>query len=265
MTHLLSLAAGVVQEFAPERVVRAAAEVGFAAAGVWFDAATWTAARTAAVREALSETGIDALDIEVAWFQPGASEHAYDAIADVGLELGAHNLLAVSFEPESAATKRRLEHLCRRVEGSDMRIVLEFFAFTTVKSLADALEIVRDVGHPAAGIMIDTLHFERTGARLEEVTRLDANLLPYAQICDAPKAAPTEGPDPLADEALFGRLLPGEGDLPLAALLDALPPQLPLSVEVRSRVLAERYPDDIVGRSRTVFQATRDFLAARAD
>ena len=39
-------------------------------------------------------------------------------------------------------------------------------------------------------------------------------------------------PSGIIDEARGGRLAPGEGDLPLDALLDALPQTVPLPVEV---------------------------------
>ena len=46
----------------------------------------------------------------------------------------------------------------------------------------------------------------------------------------------------LRDEALHGRLLPGDGALPLRAALAAVP-DVPLSVELRSAALMTRYPD----------------------
>ena len=58
------------------------------------------------------------------------------------------------------------------------------------------------------------------------------SLLPYLQIADAPARPPD--PAHLREEALHGRLLPGEGDLPLAETLAAVP-SVPLSVELRSR------------------------------
>ena len=69
--RLISLAAGVVQEFPPEQVVYAAAEAGFNAVGIWCDLETWSNDRTDKVKQALVETGITALDIEVVWFHPG--------------------------------------------------------------------------------------------------------------------------------------------------------------------------------------------------
>ena len=56
------------------------------------------------------------------------------------------------------------------------------------------------------------------------------------QLCDAPAQAP----DDLVAEARTRRLLPGAGELDLAALLDALPAGLAYGVEVP---LASQRPD----------------------
>jgi hypothetical protein len=63
--RLISLAAGVVQEFSPEDVVRAAAQAGFNAVGIWCDSDTWSTQRTRDVVSALLDTGLCALDLEV--------------------------------------------------------------------------------------------------------------------------------------------------------------------------------------------------------
>jgi hypothetical protein len=53
----------------------------------------------------------------------------------------------------------------------------------------------------------------------------------------------------------------GEGSLPLESLYKALPPDIPLSIELRSKVLRERFPD-LGERAKAVAIATRRWLAA---
>jgi sugar phosphate isomerase/epimerase len=67
------------------------------------------------------------------------------------------------------------------------------------------------------------------------------------------------GPQAYLEDAVDGRSAPGEGGLPLAALLNALPAGIPLSLEVRSRRYREQYPDP-VARARAVLEQTRRFL-----
>ncbi len=258
--RLISLAAGAVQEFPPEQVVDAAAQAGFDAAGIWCDLDTWDQRRTTSVRRALSDTGISALDLEVGWFKPGEDVTCHDPMVDIALELEAGNLLCVSSEPDITQTKKRFEHLCRRAEDGRLRVVLEFLAITEIDSLAKAVEVVADVAHPAGGILVDTLHLQRTGARADDLRALDPTLLPYLQLCDATADLVDDSPEGLLEDALYLRRLPGEGELPLEDMLSAIDPRLPLSMEVRSRDLAQRFPEDAQARAAYILAATRRFL-----
>jgi sugar phosphate isomerase/epimerase len=80
---------------------------------------------------------------------------------------------------------------------------------------------------------------------------------PYAQLCDAPLAAP-DGDRALYREAVDDRRAPGDGELPLAALLEALPAGIALSVEAPVRAMADRPP---VERARQAIAATRRLLS----
>jgi sugar phosphate isomerase/epimerase len=76
-----------------------------------------------------------------------------------------------------------------------------------------------------------------------------------AQLCDAPMTRP-DGTDALIAEARGGRLLPGDGELPLLNLLKALPEHTVLSVELPS-VSDKRPPLD---RARAIRAATSTLL-----
>jgi sugar phosphate isomerase/epimerase len=93
---------------------------------------------------------------------------------------------------------------------------------------------------PNTSIIIDALHFSRSGGLPEDVRTVDPSLFRYAQICDAgpDMPGPTDTPA-LIREARGGRLLPGEGVLPLKDLVAALPPGLPLAIEAPCRATME--------------------------
>ena len=79
-------------------------------------------------------------------------------------------------------------------------------------------------------------------------------------MCDGPRAAPGPPGDlgALADEARHGRLFPGEGELPLRELLDALPPDLPCCVEVQSDAWSRV---DVGQRAQRAMDSLRALLA----
>jgi sugar phosphate isomerase/epimerase len=262
--RLISLAAGVVQEFPPDDVVYAAAGAGFNATGIWCDLESWSSARSDRVKTALAETGLRALDLEVVWFKPGEALSTHDAMIEIALDLGVHNVLCVSSEPDIADTKKRFEHLCKKAGAGSLRVVLEFLAFTEIRSLRQSLEVVQDVAHPCGGILVDTLHLQRTGASALDLCTVDPAIMPYIQLCDARAQPQDSSPEGLLEDALYLRQLPGDGELPLWEILGQLDPLLPLSLEIRSRELLERHPTDPLARASRVFEATQRFLRTAA-
>ena len=124
-----------------------------------------------------------------------------------------------------------------------------------VRTLRDAVTIVEQVDDPTAGVLIDVLHLIRSGGTTDDVAAVDPALLPYAQLCDVMATAPDDARG-LLDEALHGRLLPGDGVAPIADLLRTLPAGCPLSLEMRSRRLMADFPDP-TARAVAVLEATR--------
>lgn len=262
--HAISLASGVLPEFDAVAVIEAARFAGFDAAGLWVDPAEWTAAHTRAAKSALAQTGVPALDVEVVWIRPDTKLEDHRKILDVGAELGARHVLCVSSHPDISETVAQLTALCRHAEGSGMRVALEFGIFTEVKNLARAQEIIAKVGHPLAAILIDPIHVDRSGTSVAEIAALDRALLPYAQFCDAPATRPDpDNFDAIITDAIDLRMQCGAGALPLAAMLNALPAAVPLSIELRSAALRENFPE-APARAKIVADATRAWLTAQA-
>jgi sugar phosphate isomerase/epimerase len=260
----ISLASGVVPEFGPVETIRAARFGGFDQVGLWVDPATWSEAQTREARAALADTGLPLLDVEVIWIQPGSDMGLHRKVIDVGAELGAKNVLCVSSEPDMSQTAARLHDLCVHAEGSGMRVALEFGIFTEVKTLAMALGVLDQVGHPLRALLIDPIHVDRSLSLAADLAKVPRELLPYAQFCDAP----AKRPDPadfaaVIEDAIDLRQQCGEGALPLADIYRALPPGIPLSIELRSKALHDGFPDPGT-RAKAVAEATRRWLAANA-
>jgi len=263
MRPVLSLASGVLPEATPLQTVQAAAASGFDAVGLWIDTATWTPQTTREVRQASRDSGLQVLDAEVLWLRPGPGNPGHLQAIDIAAEIGAANVLVVSSDPDVAATVAKFVALCEHARAMPLRVALEFGAFTDVPTLAAATAILRQAAQPNQALLVDALHLQRSGGRPADLLPLPADWFSYAQLCDAPLSGPSASDRAaIRDEAVDHRLCPGEGALPLADLLQALPAQLPLSVEVRSRRLRDDYPD-FVARAREVERLTRQWLSSR--
>lgn len=260
----IALASGVVPEASALETVLAAAAGGFDAVGLWVEAGDWTAATTREVRSALADTGLPLLDVEVVWLKPDSCLDDHRRVIDIGAALGAANVLCVSSDPDHGATADRLAALCRHAEGSGMRVALEFGVFTQVRDLTQAMAILDRVGHPLRALLVDPIHVDRSGSAIADIARIDPALLPYAQFCDTRAQRPDPDDfDAVIADAIDLREQCGEGALPLAALLDALPRGIPLSIELRSQALREAFAHPAL-RAKAVADATRRWLEGHA-
>lgn len=256
----ISLASGVLPEFGPVATVLAAGAGGFDAVGLWVEPADWTAATTREVRAALADAAMPVLDVEVVWLKPGSCMDDHRRVIDVGAELGAGNVLCVSSDPDQVRTADRLAALCRHAEGAGMRVALEFGIFTAVRNLTTAMAVLDRVGHPLRALLIDPIHVDRSGTPLTDIASVDPALLPYAQFCDAKARRPDPDDfDAVITDAIDLREQCGEGALPLAELLHALPADIPLSIELRSAALRQAF-NDPAARARAVANTTRRWL-----
>lgn len=243
MDHILSLAAGTLPEFLPDQVADAAGQAGFSHVGFTIEPEQWTPAQAKATKAAIEHHNLSVLDVEVIWIpEGGALTDDHRLVIDAGAELSAPNVLVVSAEPDPDRTAAALHQLCDWAAPADMRVSLEFLMITAVQSLDAALDIVTRCDHPAAAILIDSLHFQRAGHSVIDLKTVDSNLLTYSQICDGNLSCPDDF-DSYLEDAVDLRSAPGEGSLPLADILAELPSTIPLSLEVRSKAYRDRYSD----------------------
>ena len=169
--------------------------------------------------------------------------------------------MASGIMPEATAAK--LAALAEQA-GEGLRINLEFGLFTQVKSIAQASAVLRRIDHPAMALLIDALHWRRSGGTLADIAAVPPIWLSYVQLCDAPDpGADPDDPAAILAEAIGGRMAMGEGGLPLSALLDVLPLGIPIAIEERSRALRDAYPD-LSARAARMLARTRQWIAAQA-
>lgn len=257
MERLISLAAGVCPETAPADFVTATAAAGWPACGIWFDADTWTDAVARDVRQRLDDTGLVALDMEPIFVTPDG-DHG-DRVIEAAAAIGARNLLVVSRGVDDAHFAERFAELCDTAAPHGIGCSIEFMAFMSVTTLPQAIAVLDTVERPNGHVLIDHLHLARTGGTVADVAAVDPARLSYVQLCDAPDAAPDDMAG-LVTEALDLRLNVGDGELPVADLLDVLPDHTALSLEIRSAALRTGFPDPLE-RARHVLQATRSLLS----
>lgn len=251
-------------EATPAQLIECAAASDFDFGGMWCERQTWTPATTRAIRQQARDAGVKLLDCEVAWIMPGAPDPWLTQLVDIAAELGARNLLCVSSDPDMAATTAKFQAMVDAAKGTGVRVNLEFGIFTEVKTIHVARAVLEAVEGEAKGLLVDTLHWSRSGGTAQDLAAIPREWLSYCQPCDAPADGPDlTNFDAIIDDAINRRMPLGHGGLALGAMIAALPDDLPMAIEERSAALRDAFPD-LTERAREVARTSRAFLAQQA-
>ena len=104
-----------------------------------------------------------------------------------GHPLGARYVNAICEDPDLSRLSDEFGRLAEEARPYAVRPVIEFMAYRTVRTLDDAVAIAVGSG---GGVLVDALHVQRCGVRLDALRAVDPGLISYVQLCDAPLAAP---------------------------------------------------------------------------
>ncbi len=240
MSPAFSLAHLTVLGLAPPEMVRVAARTGYQSVGLRLIAVTDTTpgyplmhhpAMLRATRTALAETGIGVLDIEFVRITPELAPASLEPFLAAGAELGARHVITAPYDPDLGRLADRLGAITDLAAGYGLGAVLEFFPWTCVPDLATAVRVVEAAARPRTGILVDTLHFDRSGSTLADLDGIPAARLPFVHVCDAPVQA-RYTTEELLHAGRAERLPPGEGGVDIRGILRHMPTGIPVALEV---------------------------------
>lgn len=188
------------------------------------------------LKAALADCGVELLLGDGNAFLPGVD--ARESLAphlDLYSELGVRRVNSISFDPDLGRSYDQFAIFAEMAVERDLQPTIEFCPVSVVGTLEAGVGAVRHAG-PQARLLIDTMHFFRSGSRVEDLAGVE-ELVAHIQLSDAP-AVPV-----IADyleEAMYERQIPGEGEAPLEGILAALPNVDSIGLEVPLRSLAEQ-------------------------
>lgn len=109
-----------------------------------------------------------------------------------------------------------LAEAARKASAHGVRLALEFQAGSAFgNNLQTAAVLVAEIGHPALGLCFDAFHYYVGPSKPEDLGYLTRDNLFHVQLCDL-----ADVPRELATDAQ--RILPGDGDIPLAPVVQRL-------------------------------------------
>ena len=211
-------------------------------------------------RRALAETGLKVHDVELARIADGVDVRTYGPALQTAAELGARYVVASVWTDRRNYALESLAELCDLAKAADLNVSLEFLTWTPLANLQQAVEMCRAVKRDNCGLLIDTLHFQRSRVSLEELNALPAEVFHFAHVCDAVKEIPS-APEELIFTAREARLDPGQGGIDVAAILARLP-NVAYSLEIPNlkRVKEVGYAE----HARLCLENARKYFSVRA-
>ena len=242
----LSLAYLTVNGAHPVEHIEAAAAAGFDAAGLRILAPSHVPMAHAVIgnKPMIPTSGALAsgpasriLDIEVFTLGANPDGGVFLPALETAAQIGARYVQAVVEDPDPQRAVDTFAALCDAAAKFDLRVALEFMRFRQLQTIEAASALVSMAGRENGAVLVDALHLSRSGGSPADVAAVRG-----AHCLHATLRCPGEAPpfDELVHEARNERLHAGEGALWLDELLDALPDNVPISVEVPRSIDARK-------------------------
>jgi sugar phosphate isomerase/epimerase len=180
------------------------------------------------LRQRMSDRGLSAYNTDTFMNYRGDDPHAYEESLEISGALGAKVINALSFDADRAASAARLRKFADMAADHGLGVIFEWLRFSHVKTLKDAVAFLEEAGGANLSLNVDVLHLIRNDELPNDLATVDPSLKRYAQINDGPMNI-SEDLMPL--EAIAERNFPGEGEFPLVAFVEQIPPDAVISIE----------------------------------
>jgi sugar phosphate isomerase/epimerase len=169
------------------------------------------------VKKALADSGQEMVESLSYYLLPDLDLDEMKPSLEYAAELGATYALLIGRDDDWSRQRDNFGRFCDVAAGYGLTTAIEA-PVGTLSPIANAFRVIEESGRKNAVVCIDPTALMRAGDSPEMLKDRDPALLPYTQMNDGKR----EG---------GGRLRPGDGDARCAQLLDALPPDIPLSLE----------------------------------
>jgi sugar phosphate isomerase/epimerase len=170
-------------------------------------------------------------DVELVRIIPEIDVNALEPFLAAAAELGAKHVITAPYDPDLARLTDRLAAIAGLAAGYGLGAVLEFFPWTLVPDIGAAFEIVEATKRADVGVLVDTLHFSRSGSALDQLDRIPHARLPFVHVCDAP-VQDSYTTEELLHAGRVERLPPGEGAIDIREILSHMPKGILVALEV---------------------------------
>jgi len=190
-----------------------------------------------ATKAALKEYDMPLMDIELARVRKDLDIEEYKPAFEKAAELGATDVLGSIWTRDKAWYTETAGKVADMAKEFGLKYNIEFLPWAGVRNLQEDITLIDNLGRDNVYVMVDTLHAGRAGVSGAELARTPAKYFNFIHLCDGP-AGPDGDPvlDNIKDDLMLytareARFYPGEGAMPIAEMIKAMP-NIPLSIEL---------------------------------
>ena len=190
-----------------------------------------------ATKAALKEYDMPLMDIELARVRKDLDIEEYKPAFEKAAELGATDVLGSIWTRDKAWYTETAGKIADMAKEFGLKYNIEFLPWAGVRNLQEDITLIDNLGRDNVYVMVDTLHAGRAGVSGAELARTPAKYFNFIHLCDGP-AGPDGDPvlDNIKDDLMLytareARYYPGEGAMPIAEMIKAMP-NIPLSIEL---------------------------------
>lgn len=194
------------------------------------------------LKKRAADQGIRLSNVSAYQFYPEVQWDDIKPVVEASEGLGVSIIVVNSFTPDERQFTDLFARYCEAAAKANIRVALEFLPYSSVRNLEAALRVIECSGAKNAGLLLDALHLDRSGATAADIAAIEPSKIVFAQLCDAKRIIGRPTDEELLQEARFARLPAGTGELPLYDFMNALPAGLEVEYEVARIDLADRSP-----------------------
>jgi len=246
----------------PLDLVRCAGEAGYDAVGFQLGLQDMPVSPLAVdaqflkdAKDLLERWNLSVMEVSNIVFEPERTFDEERVLIDFARQIGASIVQATVWDDEHDRVVERLIALADYAKSLDLGITIEYMPYSKCQGFNEAYSLVKASERSNVYVLLDTLHFSRSGGVAADLDRKEASSYSFIQLCDAKSTVPA--PDDLRYESVYDRLPLGEGALELGAILEKVPTNLPVSLEIPCQRLKDL---PLVEQAREHLRIAREFL-----
>jgi sugar phosphate isomerase/epimerase len=165
----------------------------------------------------VEEAGLRIAELELVRLgETGALRHANNLVQELVTVLRPDRLHVAAWRGDRAQVTDEFAAVCHAVPS--VPVAFEFMAYNAVPGFTLAVDIAADTGAPNAAVVLDILHFFRTGTTFDKLTAEALGRVAVVQLSDVVERPRGDA----LDEARHRRTFPGEGALDSVGFLSAV-------------------------------------------